>query len=67
VAALYDVEQRSLKAQMKLAGKGGHRYAVLLGGEEQKRGTVQLKDLASGEQHELARAELFARLAPGGG
>ncbi len=62
VSAVYDVEQRSLKAQMKLAGKGGHRFAVLLGGEELARGSVQLKDLASGEQRELARTELVAHL-----
>jgi len=67
IAAVYDVERRSLKAQMKLAGKGGHRFAVLLGGDELARGTVQLKDLANGEQHELARGELLARLSAAGG
>ncbi len=66
VSAVYDAEQRSLKAQMKLAGKGKHRFAVLLGGDEFARGTVQLKDLANGEQHELARAELVARLRAAG-
>jgi histidyl-tRNA synthetase len=62
VGAVYDVEQRALKAQMKLAGKGGHRFAVVLGGNELARGSVQLKDLANGEQVELPRAELLARL-----
>ena len=62
ISAVYDVEQRSLKAQMKLAGKGGHRFAVVLGGNELARGSVQLKDLARGEQVELPRAELVARL-----
>ena len=47
---------------MKLAGKGGHRFAVLLGGNELARGTVQLKDLERGEQAELPRGELVARL-----
>jgi histidyl-tRNA synthetase len=61
-SAVYDVEQRSLKAQMKLAGKGGHGFAVLVGGNELARGTVQLKDLSKGEQVELARGELVARL-----
>jgi histidyl-tRNA synthetase len=62
ISAVYDVEQRSLKAQMKLAGKGGHRFAVVLGGDELARGSVQLKDLELGEQHELSRSELVARL-----
>lgn len=62
ISAVYDVEQRSLKAQMKLAGKGGHRYAVVLGGEELARGSVQLKELQNGEQHELPRAGIVAHL-----
>ena len=62
ISAVYDVERRSLKAQMKLAGKGGHAFAVLLGGDELARGSVQLKDLRNGEQHELPRAELIAHL-----
>jgi histidyl-tRNA synthetase len=62
ISAIYDVERRSLKAQMKLAGKGGHRYAVVLGGDELARGSVQLKDLELGEQHELPRSGLVARL-----
>ncbi len=68
LSAVYDVEgQRPLKAQMKAAGRGGHRLALILGPEELVRGSVQLKDLSSGEQHEIARAslgeELRARLA----
>jgi histidyl-tRNA synthetase len=62
VSAVYDVEQRSLKAQMKLAGKGGHRFAAVLGGAELARGSVQLKDLARGAQEEVLRGELLARL-----
>ena len=65
VSCVYDVEQRSLKNQMKQAGKGGHRYALVLGGDELARGSVQLKDLELGEQHELPRAELVARLRAG--
>jgi histidyl-tRNA synthetase len=58
LSALYDVEGRGLKAQMKVAGRGGHRFAVVLGEEEAARGSAQLKDLASGEQREVARGEL---------
>lgn len=67
ISAVYDVEQRSLKAQMKLAGKGGHRFAVLLGGAELAAGSVQLKDLAKAEQRELARTALVAELRARGG
>jgi histidyl-tRNA synthetase len=62
IACVYDVEARSLKAQMKQAGKGGHRFAVILGPEERARGSVQLKDLERGVQSEVPRAELAARL-----
>jgi histidyl-tRNA synthetase len=62
VSAVYDVERRSLKAQMKLAGKGGHAFAVVLGGDEIARGTVQLKDLGTGEQTEVPRNDLAARI-----
>jgi histidyl-tRNA synthetase len=67
ISCVYDVEQRSLKAQMKQAGKGGHPFAVVLGPDEIASGKVQLKDLETGEQHEIARSalpsELRARLA----
>jgi len=67
ISCVYDVEARSLKAQMKQAGRGGHPFAVVLGPDEIAAGKVQLKDLGTGEQHEVARtalvAELRARLA----
>ena len=58
IAAVYDHEGRRLKGQLKQAAKGGQRFAVILGGAELGRGTVQLKDLESGEQRELPRSEL---------
>ena len=60
VSTVYDVEGKSFKSQMKLAGKGGFRFAVILGEDELARGVVQLKDLAASEQHEVARADLPA-------
>ncbi len=69
VSAVYDVEAKALKAQMKLAGKGGHRFALVVGPEELERGSVQLKDLDAQAQQEIARDEVVrdvaARLAPG--
>jgi len=62
VAAIFDLERKSLKAQMKTASKGGHRYAVILGPDELERGVVQLKDLRAAEQSEVARADLVETL-----
>lgn len=49
---------RSLKAQMKFAGKRGFRYAAIVGGEELDRGSVVLRDMESGEQKEVPINEL---------
>ena len=57
-----DLESRGFGAQMKAAGKSGARFMVLLGEEEWSRGEVALKDLASGSQQVVAKAELAARL-----
>jgi len=57
---VFDTEQKSVKAQMKAAGKGGHRVALLLGPDELARGGVQVKDLAGGEQREVRRGEVVA-------
>ncbi len=62
VSVLYDVEKKSVKSQMKAAGGGGHRFALLLGEDELERGVVQVKDLAAKEQQEVARAALAAHL-----
>jgi histidyl-tRNA synthetase len=46
----YDLENRSLNAQMKAADRAGARLVILLGEEEWERGAVVLKDLSSGTQ-----------------
>ncbi len=53
---------RSLKAQMKYAGKLNPRYTVLLGSDELVRGTAGLKDMASGVQEEVPLAGLVDRI-----
>jgi len=59
IAAVYDVEGRAtLKSQLKAAGKGRQRYVVLIGSEELAKQSVQLKDLETGEQREVPRADL---------
>jgi histidyl-tRNA synthetase len=53
----------NLKRRMEQAIKRRSRAAVILGDSEVERGVAQVKDLASGEQTEVALAELVARLA----
>jgi histidyl-tRNA synthetase len=47
--------ETSLGKQFKEADKKGIRYAFILGPDEIAHGTVQLKDLASGEQRSIER------------
>jgi histidyl-tRNA synthetase len=57
---------RGLKGAMKAADRSGARFALVLGDRDIEAGTVGLKDLVSGAQHdvELAGAtdEVLARL-----
>jgi len=58
-----DYEAKSLRAKMRSANKLGARWVVLLSAEEVRRRAAQLKDMVSGEQVEVAWAELPERLA----
>jgi histidyl-tRNA synthetase len=53
-----DTLRRSLKAQLRDANRIGALKAVIIGEEELKNETVQIKDLSSGEQNEIAINEL---------
>jgi histidyl-tRNA synthetase len=53
-----DLESRGFGAQMKAAGKSGARLMVILGDEEWAAGEVTLKDLESGTQARVPRADL---------
>jgi len=53
---------KKLKAQMKLAGREKARWVVLRGEAELTAGTVQLRDMISGEQSEVPLAEISGRL-----
>ena len=48
-----DTMDRSLKAQMKYAGKLGAAYTLILGDAEVESGRAQLRDMAKGEQTEV--------------
>ena len=51
-----------LGKQFKLAHKRGARFVVVVGPDEAAAEAVQLKDMASGEQHTLPLAEAVARV-----
>ncbi|MGH3665090.1 MAG: histidine--tRNA ligase, partial [Egibacteraceae bacterium] len=55
VAADTAFGSRSLRAQFKVADRSGASYALVLGPAEAERGVVTVRDLASGQQEELAR------------
>jgi histidyl-tRNA synthetase len=57
-----DYESKSLKAKMRSANKVGARWVVLLSADEAARRVAQLKDMASGDQVEVAWDELPERL-----
>jgi histidyl-tRNA synthetase len=48
--------------QFELAQKKGRRFVLVLGSEELERGLVRVKDLKSGEQQDVPRAELLPLL-----
>ena len=49
-----DFSGKSLKAQMRRAGKLGARFVVIVGEEELARNVAQLKDMDNGNQEEVA-------------
>ena len=50
----FDVMERSVKAQMKYANKLGAKMSMILGDNELVTGKANVKDLATGEQKEIA-------------
>jgi histidyl-tRNA synthetase len=46
--------QRSLKAQLKYAGKLGVRYTVVIGEDEIKTGKIKLKDMRQHCEQEMS-------------
>ncbi|HEY3413218.1 MAG TPA: histidine--tRNA ligase [Armatimonadota bacterium] len=60
LAAEFDPLHRSVKSQMKSAGKAGAGVVLLIGGDELTNGTVTLRDMAVAEQHTVPRAEAVA-------
>lgn len=54
LAVLYDLQGRSMKAQMKEANRRRTRYAVLVGADELAAGRATVRDLDTSEQRDVA-------------
>lgn len=52
----------NMKKRMERAARSGARFALILGEDELASGTVGLKDMATGTQQSVARADLLASL-----
>lgn len=50
------------KKQFAYADKAGIRFAVIMGPDEKAQGLVTVKDLATGDQHQIPRGEVAARM-----
>jgi histidyl-tRNA synthetase len=58
-----DYSSRSLRAKMRAADKTGARWALIMNADEAARQVVQLRDLVSGDQREVAWDQLEEALA----
>ena len=61
VAATFDEVGRGVKAQMKYADKIGARFSMVLGDDELAAGKAQIKNMQTGEKHEIVLDETFAK------
>lgn len=59
-----DLAGRSMKAQMRAAGRAGATVTVIRGDQELADGTFQFKDMKTGAQTTLGLPELLERLQP---
>jgi histidyl-tRNA synthetase len=62
LSAEKDLLGRSLKAQMKQAGRQDARFVVVLGEDELSRGVAVLRDMRQGEQREVSLDQLVAKI-----
>ncbi len=58
-----DLQQKSLKGQMKQAGKSGAAYTVILGDEEMARGEAVVKTMETGEQDVVSLENVVSYIA----
>jgi histidyl-tRNA synthetase len=53
---------RSLKAQLKQAGRGKAVLTLLMGGDELKAGNAIIKEMSTGEQHTVKTTDLINKV-----
>jgi histidyl-tRNA synthetase len=63
VSADRSFDDRSMKAQLRAADRAGARLAVIVGEREQARGTAAIKDLGTGDQDDVALADVVKHVA----
>ncbi|MDD4736071.1 MAG: histidine--tRNA ligase [Kiritimatiellae bacterium] len=64
VACGMDLTARSMKAQMRAAGKSGAAYVLIRGDAEMEKGVFQVKDMVASKQEEQALPEIMSLLLP---
>jgi histidyl-tRNA synthetase len=62
LTALSDIDSKSMKSQMRQADKSGAAVALIIGDDEIRRNTVQIKRLGSSEQVEIAVEDLLQKV-----
>ena len=64
IQASMDFENRSLKSQMKRAGKCGAKFTLIVGEDERKQGLAILRNMATKEQVSIPLDNLEERIKP---
>ena len=64
IQANMDFEGRSLKSQMKRAGKRGAKFTLIVGEDERKKGLAILRNMATKEQVDVPLDNLVERIKP---
>ncbi|HNR94713.1 MAG TPA: His/Gly/Thr/Pro-type tRNA ligase C-terminal domain-containing protein, partial [Kiritimatiellia bacterium] len=64
ISCQLDLTGRSMKAQMRMAGKSGAPQVIIRGDQEMEKGTFLLKDMKQGTQEEKDMPGLMLALSP---
>jgi len=62
VAADMDLSDRTLKAQFKVADREAAKFCIVIGDNELAADQVTLRDLTSGQQSSIGRAQIISHL-----
>jgi histidyl-tRNA synthetase len=54
--------EKSFKVQMRMAGKSGYPYCLIIGDDEMAQGSVAVKDMKTGVQEQVKTGDLAGRL-----